>query len=153
MKYLKFALINLVVFGFLFFALSLLFPSRVVTSKTIAILAKPNQVVQVIKQTTLWKTWNLMAKDNQTTAQVKTISGDSMLAVSLIRDGRELENHFNIQLLPGDSCLVNYSLLQQLPWYKPWVKMAALFTEGKYNQPVDQSLTNLKLYIEHPQGQ
>ena len=153
MKYLKFALINLVVFGFLFFALSLLFPSRVVTSKTIAILAKPNQVAQVIKQTSLWKTWNLMAKDNQTTAQVKNISGDSMLAVSLIRDGRELENHFNIQLLPGDSCLVNYSLLQQLPWYKPWVKMAALFTEGKYNQPVDQSLTNLKLYIEHPQGQ
>ncbi|MFM2359885.1 MAG: hypothetical protein RLY16_1878 [Bacteroidota bacterium] len=152
MKYLKFALINLVVFGVLFFSLSLLFPSRVVTSKTIAIVAKPEQVSKILQQPQLWKKWNLMATDSQTTARVKNISGDTIIEVTLVRNGRALENHFNMQAVPGDSCIVNYSLLQQLPWYKPWVKMAALFTEGKYSQPVDQSLSNLKLLIEHPQS-
>lgn len=149
MKYLKFFLINVVVFGVFFFLLSLLFPSTVHTSKAINIAAEKKQILQKLNDTSGWKTWNEFIKGNDVKAEWVKNQGDSIVFTNFTNSaGKKMEAVFGIVNSESDSTALNFQLVQRIKWYKPWEKFATLLSEKKFGLPMEMSLANFKKEIE-----
>ena len=147
MKYFKFLLINIVAFSFLFFLLSLLFPGQVVISKSISLAAAKEKVAEKLNNTRDWKKWNGFVNENPVTANAGN-TGDSLI-FSFENDNHDLlQSHFNIYQQEAGTILLNWGLLQKLPWYKPWKKFSAMVLNKEIAFAMDSSLNNFKTQIE-----
>jgi hypothetical protein len=146
MKYFKFLLINIVAFSSLFFLFSLLFPSQVVTSKTISINETKRAVIEKINNTGGWKTWNRFVKEG--VVKNNTLNNSDTLLFSSVTNSSEIISNFVIYAEPTNSVLVNWAVIQKLPWYKPFKKFSAMILSKNVAAVMDTSLTNLKVQIE-----
>jgi hypothetical protein len=146
MKHFKFLLINIVAFSLLFFLFSLLFPSQVVTSKTVSVNKSKGAVIEKLNNTSGWKTWNGFVKEGA--VKNNTLNNSDTMLFSLVTNNREMISNFIIYAEPTNSVLVNWAVIQKLPWYKPWKKFSAMILSKNVAAVMDTSLTNLKLQIE-----
>ena len=146
MKYFKFLLINIVAFSLLFFLFSLLFPSQVVTSKTVSINESKGAVIEKLNNTDDWKTWNRFVKEG--TVKNNTLNNRDTLLFYSITNNREIISNFIIYAEPTNSVLVNWAVIEKLPWYKPWNKFSAMILSKNVAAVMDTSLNNLKIQIE-----
>ena len=146
MKHFKFLLINIVAFSLLFFLFSLLFPSQVVTSKTVSINKSKGAVIEKLNNTAGWKTWNRFV--NEGTVKNNTLNISDTLLFSSHTSNSEMISNFIIYAEPTNSVLVNWAVVQKLPWYKPWKKFSAMILSKNVAAVMDTSLTNLKMQIE-----
>lgn len=142
MQHFRFIIINILFFGGFFFLLSLLFPSQVHVSKTATIPVNRAEVQKQIADTTNWKSWNNLIQKGTFSGQILQ-EGDSTFQIKMILDGVQLTNRILMLPQSEQATLVNYTLIQSLPWYKPWQKLGALLTEGQWGRPVEASLENL----------
>jgi hypothetical protein len=139
MKYLKFFLLNVIVFGTLFFLISLLFPSTVGVSKSISINSDRSKVAKAIAA---FNTWNVYAT-KQNTILVQT---DSLVKVGHNTANENLQSVFIIE---GENVLnVSWGLQQKLKWYNPIQKFAAMVKEKTWIAGMDSSLNKLKIICE-----
>jgi hypothetical protein len=149
MKYIKFLLVNIVVFAVFFFLLSLLFPSKVSTSKTINVAAAQKNIAAKLQNIFNWKTWNEFVKENNIKPELVNNYGDSLITVNLMAaDGKKLETVFGIVDSFADSTALNFQIIHRAKWYKPWEKFALLLSEKKFGLPMEMSLANFKKEIE-----
>ncbi len=146
MKYFKFLLINIIAFSLLFFLFSLLFPSQVVTSKTVSINKNKGAVIEKLNNTGDWKTWNRFV--NEGTVKNNTLNNSDTMLFSLITNNREMISNFIVYPEPTNSVLVNWAIIQKLPWYKPWKKFSAMILSKNVAAVMDTSLTKLKMQVE-----
>ena len=146
MKYFKFILINVIAFGMLFFLFSLLFPSQVVTSATVSVAAAKNVVKKKINNTSDWPIWNALAKNGIINNNTRPGS-DTMLYI-IENNNRKVEANFIIYQEQTNSVLVNWAVVEKLPWYKPWKKFSAMILSKNMAAVMDTSLNNLKTQIE-----
>jgi hypothetical protein len=147
MKYFKFLLINIIAFSLLFFLFSLLFPSQVVTSKTVSIISTKENVKEKISNTANWKKWNMFIKDN--TVEQGAISNGDTLYFSFESNGHKITNtQFVIYQEQTASVLVNWNLTERLPWYQPWKKFSAMVSSKQVAAAMETSLNNLKAQAE-----
>ena len=146
MKYFKFILINVIAFGMLFFLFSLLFPSQVVTSATVSVAAAKNVVKKKINNTSDWPIWNALAKNGIINNNTRPGS-DTMLYI-IENNNRKVEANFIIYQEQTNSVLVNWAVVEKLPWYKPWKKFRAMILSKNMAAVMDTSLNNLKTQIE-----
>jgi hypothetical protein len=147
MKYFKFLLINLIAFSVLFFLISLLFPSQLVTSKSISVMAGKEKIVAKLANTADWKQWNGFISGSATVTN--TINDKDTLTFSLENNSsNKLESHFNLYQEPTNSVLLSWALIEKLPWYKPWRKFSAMVLSKQVAAVMDSSLNNLKTQIE-----
>ena len=146
MKYFKFILINVIAFGMLFFLFSLLFPSQVVTSATVSVAATKNVVTKKINNTSDWPIWNALAKNGIINNNTRPGS-DTMLYI-IENNNRKVEANFIIYQEQTNSVLVNWAVVEKLPWYKPWKKFRAMILSKNMAAVMDTSLNNLKTQIE-----
>jgi hypothetical protein len=139
MKYLKFFLLNAIVFGGLFFIISLLFPSTVGVSKSISINSDKNKVATAIAA---FDTWNVYsAKQNNILIQT-----DSLVKVEHNTVNENLQSVFIIE---GENVVnVSWGLQQKLKWYNPIQKFAAMVKEKTWISGMDSSLNKLKIICE-----
>ncbi len=140
MKYIKFALLNIVVFGSLVMFLSLLLPSSVAYStdkvfNTKASLLKPSIVE--------FNNWSMFAGTNKVTV----MDGDSLIVMEHQSEKMgQLQSRFT---LSNDSFThVNWALRKPLPWYKPWEKFAAMLQDKSWRIVMDSSLNHLSKTIK-----
>lgn len=146
MKYFKFILINIIAFGMLFFLFSLLFPSQVVTSKTFSVAATKNAVLQKINNTADWQNWNALS----TTGAVKNIStsvSDTMFFI-IENNSQQIAANFILYQEQTNSVLINWAVVEKLPWYKPLKKFRAMILSKNIAAVMDTSLNKLKVQIE-----
>jgi hypothetical protein len=146
MKHFKFFLINIVAFFLLFFLFSLLFPGQVVTAKTVSVRASKERVLNKINDTSGWKQWNSFAYSDI----IKTASGnngDSIVFAFKNYNRQTLKSQFNIYQ-DQNAVLVNWALIEKLPWYKPWRKFAAMIVNKEVAAVMDTSLNLFKLQAE-----
>ncbi|MEI7471847.1 MAG: hypothetical protein WCJ85_06290 [Chitinophagaceae bacterium] len=148
MKYLKFFLINIVVFAIFFFLLSLLFPSTVNTSKTINIAASPASIVAKLSDTADWNNWNEFLSNGEVKGRIINNQGDSLIFVHLTQQQQQLEMVFGIVPTQTDSTILNCKIVQQIKWYQPWKKFATLLSETKFGYPMELSLRKFKTALE-----
>ena len=146
MKYFKFILINVIAFGMLFFLFSLLFPSQVVTSATVSVAATKNVVTKKINNTSDWPIWNALAKNGIINNNTRPGS-DTMLYI-IENNNRKVEANFIIYQEQTNSVLVNWAVVEKLPWYKPWKKFSAMILSKNMAAVMDTSLNKLKTQLE-----
>ncbi len=148
MKYFKFILLNIVAFGSLLFLISLIFPSQLVTSKTISIRSSKEKVKEKILATSEWKNWNDLVKDISENRQNLDLRDTFSFSV-------ENNNHlilnaqFSVYNEQTNSVLLNWSLVEKLPWYKPWKKFSALVINKHLATTMESSLNNFKDQLEN----
>jgi hypothetical protein len=147
MKYFKFLLINIIAFSSLFFLFSLLFPSQVVTSKAVSITSTKENVREKLSNTTDWKNWNVFIKES---GVAKNVMGNSdTLYFSFESSGHKITNtQFVIYQEQTASVLVNWNLIEKLPWYQPWKKFAAMVSNKQVAAAMETSLNNFKVQAE-----
>ncbi|GAB2822370.1 hypothetical protein [Ferruginibacter profundus] len=147
MKYLKFLLINIIAFSLLFFLISLLFPSQLVTSKSISVVAAKEKIAAKLNNTADWKQWNGFISGNATITN--TANDKDTLVFSLENNSsNKLESHFNLYQEQTNSVLVSWALIEKLPWYKPWRKFSAMVLSKQVAAVMDSSLNNFKVQTE-----
>lgn len=148
MKYLKFFLINIIVFGIFFFAISLLFPGTINNSKSITVLANKEKVYQMIKSLSDWKTWNEFSKTNRIEVVLNFASPDSISTTWKKKNGDTLLSSLNLITIGEDSTAVNWVLQKKIKWYQPFNKFATMLTDKEMSRGMEMSLDNLKTLIE-----
>ena len=147
MKYIKFLVLNIIVFGVLFTLISLLFPSVIQTSKTINIGGGENKILNKLSDVTSWKKWNMFSQTDSSTNT--TVVADSTTVVTKweYNRGRKLHCEIAIYRSTTDSIPVSFTITEKLKWY-PWEKFRALVSDKAMSNAVELSLDNLKKQIE-----
>ena len=147
MKYVKFLVLNIIVFGVLFTLISLLFPSVIQTSKTINIGGGENKILSSLSDATSWKKWNMFSQTDSLTNA--TVMADSTMVVTKweYNRGRKLQCEIAVYKSTTDSIPVSFTITEKLKWY-PWEKFRALVADKAMSNAVELSLDNLKKQIE-----
>jgi hypothetical protein len=140
MKYIKFLSINIIVFGGLFFLISLLLPSSVGVSKSVSINSDRKKVAQ---QIAVLENWNVYSSGNN----VILLQTDSLLKIN--HPSKGYGNLTSIFIVEGENTVnVSWALRQKLRWYVPWEKFAAMVKEKSWIAGMDSSLNKLKVLCE-----
>lgn len=147
MKHFKFILINIVAFGGLFFLISLLFPGQLVTSKTITIAVSKEKIATKINNTTDWKSWNGFVVGS-TVSTHTTNNTDSLVFSFQNKGNNQVRSHFILYQQLPNAVMVNWALIEKLPWYKPWKKFSAMVLSKEVAAVMDSSLNTFKTQIE-----
>jgi hypothetical protein len=147
MKHFKFLIINIIAFSLLFFFFSLLFPGQVVTSKTISINVPEEKVKEKILATQNWKEWTPLIKANNRERQ-NWIYMDTMIFSVENNHHTDLSTQFVFYTEQGNSTLLNWAVIEKLPWYKPWKKFSAMVLGKQVAAVMDTSLAKFKAQIE-----
>ena len=160
MRIIKLLLLSIVVFGTLFFFMSLLFPSEIRVSRAINIGAKKETVHEKIHDLRQWQQWNDAATGHGIKPDVVTDS--SFLSPQL---------EINLEYSSGDSIRTSWKnddqitygtfhLIQITPdttvvqWYFdvaakfPWDKFSTLVLDNQLGPPMENALVKLKNLIE-----
>jgi hypothetical protein len=146
MKHFKFLLINVVAFGLLFFLFSLLFPSQVVTSKTVSITGSKQAVVEKLTNTANWKQWNTFNNNNN--VKNNSQNNSDTIIFLLANNANEISSNFVLYIEQTNAILLNWAIVEKLPWYKPWKKFSAMVLNKQVAAAMDTSLNNFKVQIE-----
>jgi hypothetical protein len=140
MKYIKFLSINIIVFGGLFFLISLLLPSSVGVSKSVSINSDRKKVAQ---QIVAFENWNVYSSANNTIV----LQTDSLLKIN--HPSKGYGDLTSVFIVEGENTInVSWALQQKLRWYLPWEKFAAMVKEKSWIAGMDSSLNKLKILCE-----
>ncbi|MEI8060568.1 MAG: hypothetical protein WCG67_10460, partial [Ferruginibacter sp.] len=113
MKYLKFVLLNIIVFGSLFTGISLLFPSVIHTSKTINIASPQNVIITKLSDVHSWKDWNSFALLGSVRDVTTTTNTDAVSTTWDFNEGRNLQCELLVYQSSGDSTPVSFVVTEK----------------------------------------
>lgn len=147
MKYVKFLVLNIIVFGVLFTLISLLFPSVIQTSKTINIGGGENKILSSLFDATSWKKWNMFSQTDSLTNAIVITDSSMVVTKWEYNRGRKLQCEIAVYKSTTDSIPVSFTITEKLKWY-PWEKFRALVSDKAMSNAVELSLDNLKKQIE-----
>lgn len=140
MRYIKFLLLNVFVFGGLFFFISLLLPSTVGVSKSVSINSDKKNVATQLNNFASWNVYS--STNNQILLQTDSI-------IKVAHPSKYFGNLTSLYVLEGDNTVtVSWALQQKLRWYYPWEKFAAMVKEKTWMAGMDSSLNKLKVICE-----
>jgi len=163
MKYLKLALISAAIFGLLFFAMSLLFPSQVVVSRAVDISKGSNDIYKKLKDIKGWKGWiselnnsavmqitDTSLRTASTSILITAISQDKVISLWTNSTGSEQESTMRVITAPSqpNTTTVQWQFVEQISWYKPWEKFSSLVSDQILGTMMEQDLNNLKKVSE-----
>lgn len=131
----------------LFFLFSLLFPGQVVTSKTVSIAAEKQKLVNKLNDTSNWKQWNRFINGNAVESDAGNNS-DTLIFSFENNHHDKLQSQFSIYPEQTNSVLLNWALIEKLPWYKPWKKFSAMVLSKQVAAVMDSSLNIFKTQAE-----
>ncbi len=137
MRYVKFLILNIVVFGSLFFGISLLFPSKNKFAKSVNIPVAQQRVQQLLLNTANWQQWNLLVAPQNTIKQITTDTAGLHFTTA--------EKEFAFYTIPQDSAstTVNCIYTENMYWYNPLKKYAAMVNNKGTAWLLDTSLSKL----------
>lgn len=147
MKYIKFLVLNIIVFGVLFTLISLLFPSVIQTSKTINIGGGENKILSSLSDFTSWKKWNMFSQTDSSANITEVADSTAVVTKWEYNRGRKLQCEIAVYKSTTDSIPVSFTITEKLKWY-PWEKFRALVSDKAKSNAVELSLDNLKKQIE-----
>jgi hypothetical protein len=147
MKYIKFLLLNIIVFGGLITGISLLFPSVIRTNKTINISNSESNIVAKVNDIHTWKDWNSFASLGSVPDLTTTNDSDAVHTSWDYRLGRNLQCEILVYKAAGDSTPVSFMVTERLKWY-PWEKFRALVSDKAISNAIEVSLDKLKKQLE-----
>ena len=118
-----------------------------VTSRTISINAPKGKVKEKILATENWKDWTQFIKANDVERQNWNYM-DTMIFSVENNHHTDLITQFVFYTEQNNSTLLNWAVIEKLPWYKPWKKFSAMVLGKQVAAVMDTSLANFKAQIE-----
>jgi hypothetical protein len=166
MRFIKLAIISIIILFLLVTAISLFIPSKIRISKAVDIKSSREKVILQITHPTQWKYWFPGADSLELLyikGEAKGIVVDSQLHRSIIISERNDSSVIALYGGPGAREIVNgwriitgnemgFVTVQwwmdfKLRWY-PWEKFSSLFFENIYGVEMEKGLDNLKRLAE-----
>ncbi len=147
MRYIKFIAINIIVFVTFLFLLSLLFPGKVNTQRVKTIKAKKEDVFNTIQTIDSWHQWNELLKNKDISLSLLNTKTDSIAVAIHQKNRRTFLSTFYITST-NDSSIVYWNMTENIKWYEPHKKFAAIFASKKLGPLMEVSLDNLKNQLE-----
>ncbi len=147
MKYIKFFLLNVVVFGSLITGISLLFPSVLHTNKAINIASSGANIAAKVNDVHTWKDWNSFSKLGSVPELTITNNADAVSTTWDFNQDRNMKCEIVVYKSAGDSTPVNFMVTEKLKWY-PWEKFRALVSDKAIGTAIEISLDKLKKQLE-----
>lgn len=167
MRFLKLAVISMVILFFIVTAIGLLFPSTVIVSRAIDVNAPKDSVYRLLADVKYWKLWMESAKENtiqflsHKTAGAGTVvkmgsnevsvtksSGTAVETVWKQESGHTQKSGFNLLSSPAQNITtVQWYFEQHLQWY-PWERFASMMNDKILGPTMETSLDNLKTVAE-----
>lgn len=164
MRFVKLAIISIIVFSLLITGISLFFPSHVRISKAIDITTGKDSLMMQIGDATNWKKWYPGADtlpllfiegkvkgietDSMQGLIIKEINDSAVLTMNVGANSKKGESGWNI--FPGripNNFTVQWYMDFHFRWY-PWEKFSSLLLEKRYGAMMEQGLTRLKALLE-----
>ena len=147
MRFLKLAIISLIILSLVVTGLSALIPSHVRISRAIDIQSSRSPIIYV-SDLSKWKEWNKFVQQKDTSLSIELLhaTNDSVLTTWQQGSGRKFESSFIF--LKGQ----NYTTVQwyfdfHLKWY-PWEKFQSIIYDQQMGPQMESSLTELKRRVE-----
>jgi hypothetical protein len=161
MRFIKLALISLVVLSLLILGMSLLIPSHVRISRAVNITAPKDSLVLQLSDLRNWKQWNALVNNpdmtnssysnNAVTSDkvqvlLKTVKTDTIFTQWNQQGGREIASAFTLHV-QDNTAVVQWYFDFQLKWY-PWEKFGSIIFDKQLGPPMEYSLATLKKLLE-----
>jgi hypothetical protein len=162
MRLIKLALISLVVFYMLIWAITFLFPNVTVLSRAINIAGSKDSVASKIKTNVIpYRVW-LTNNNDKVDVHTSDISfyendlfnaerqpnADTIYFEMVHQKESFLKGGLGLYQLSKDSATAQLFYVFRTKWYKPWEKMAQIANDAKYGGQMDAALSKLKLEAE-----
>jgi hypothetical protein len=136
MKYVKFFILNIVVFSTLFLIISLLLPTNIGTRTDFTIADVANDSLQQKIKNTMQ--WCLLAPNLKNVIA----QNDSIIHIThQATNGTEYQSIFTF--FKQDSGKISWTMQQRLEWYKPFAKFAAMVGEKNTATIMDSCVRRL----------
>lgn len=161
MRFIKLGVISFIGLFIVITAISILFPSTVIVSRTVNINAPRNSVLLEIKDIHNWKQWidgidqssvkifsDTEADISGTKVVINKISDSLVCSIWHNKQGKWMVS--SIRLFPDSShaaTIVNWQFEQRLGWY-PWEKFASMMNEKIMGPMMETNLAHLKELAE-----
>ena len=161
MRFIKLALISLVVLSLLVLGMSLLIPSHVRISRAINITAPKDSLVLQLSDLRNWKEWNALVNNadmtnssysnNTVTSDkvqvlLKEVKADTIFTQWNQAGGREIASGFTLHV-QDNTAVVQWYFDFKLKWY-PWEKFGSIIFDKQLGPPMEYSLATLKKLLE-----
>lgn len=168
MRLLKSFLITILGFFLVITIVSLLMPSKVVTTRTVSMKATPAEVMQQVQNLNNWANWHPLFSDPQLRINQNpegriatwTLNGKAN-SLQLVKASTEQavfhltssgqnaqENRISVLHYKDSGAVqVEWSALTQLKWY-PWEKFSGIFVDKITGAGYEAALNELKNYVE-----
>jgi hypothetical protein len=167
MRFLKLALISILVFFFILTFLFALFPSDIRISRVIVIQSSKEKIMATISDLKTWKDWNELIyrselgnirvsnqaegrgaslQSDQLTISIQELSPDSLVTSWSASNGKKFIGQFNLDQ-SGSAVTLQWYFDFHFHWY-PWEKLGAMFYDKRFGSMMEKSLSDLKNYLE-----
>jgi hypothetical protein len=168
MKVIKLGMISLVVFGLLFWGITLMFPSNTIVSRVVNIAGNADSMHrkvisnEISLQTLLaGNESGLVVKDADipfydnnlfNTLSVGSLPQADTIFFQVSKSGKMIaQGGLAFYQLQADSTTTQFFYVFQTPWYKPLLKMKMMMADKVYGPGLDSCLKRLKLQAALPQ--
>lgn len=168
MRVIKFLFISVIVLFCVLTALSLLFPSRLRVSRAINMASPREKIYAAAGDLQHWEEWNAFIRNtplagkafstpssgkgawlhsDQLSLTIISTAPDSVTLDWRLSNGKYFQGGYNILQTSGDSITVQSWFDFHFRWY-PWEKLGILVYDKKFGPLMEQSLAELKRYVE-----
>jgi len=162
MRIIKLGLISLVVFYFLIWAITLLFPNVTIVSRALNIAGQKDSIASQIKSNVIpyssWLTTGIERVDvrssdisfyeNDLFNAERQQNADTLYIQLSQPPGKVLNGGIGLYQLQPDSATIQLFYVFHTKWYMPWDKMAQIANDAKYGGHMDSALQRLKAIVE-----
>lgn len=162
MRILKLGIISVIVFYFLIWAITLLFPNVTVVSRAINIAGSKDTLAHNIRSNRISYSQWLTGGNTEVDVRASDISfyennlfnaerdmhADTIYLELLHQQQAFLQGGIGLYQLSPDSTTTQLFYVFRTHWYKPWEKMGQLINDAKYGSHMDSALLKLKKQAE-----
>ncbi|HSU29099.1 MAG TPA: hypothetical protein VLJ68_12005 [Chitinophagaceae bacterium] len=148
MKFVKLALISIVLLAITITLISFFFPSHIRISRATNMKTIPDSIWYYVDDPSRWDQWNTVRLAS-TSVNWKEKNSNEHIAELQNKDHRPVLSGWKCISMPqADSITVQWYIDFKLRWY-PWEKFGSLVYEKVYGAPMEQGLNNLKSVLKH----
>jgi hypothetical protein len=162
MRFIKLALISLVVFYCLIWGITMLFPNVTLVSRAVNIAGSKDSISQKLGNNRIgyreWltgsnqdvdiKTSDISFYENNLFNAEKQDNVDTIYFEILHHQKPFIQGGIGLYQLTPDSATAQLFYVFRTRWYKPWEKMAQIANDAKYGGQMDSAVSKLKYLAE-----
>lgn len=160
MRFIKLAIISLIVLFLLATSIGLLLPGKVLVSRAVDIQQPADSILPMLNDLRQWKHW--VEGMDQPTVKIKNEKDANLNGVAVritqsnnkqiitewkLRNGSIQISTINLIQQPNQQTTVQWQFEQSLKWY-PWERLGSMMNDKIIGTMMEKNLQQLKLYCE-----